>query len=62
VLGSLCVIDTKPRTFNAKDRKLLQVIADELMANIEAQGQSLPELASCTSDGPMSVCPSTSAA
>ena len=41
VLGSLCVIDTKPRTFNTKDRKLLQVIADELVAKVEAQCQSL---------------------
>jgi predicted PurR-regulated permease PerM len=37
VLGSLCVIDTKPRTFSAKDRKLLQTIADELMAKVEAE-------------------------
>ena len=37
VLGSLCVIDTKPRKFPKKDQKLLQVIADELMAKIEAE-------------------------
>jgi GAF domain-containing protein len=62
VLGSLCVIDTKARTFNPKDRKLLQVIADGLMAKIEAQEQSSPELSSGTSEKPMSVCPDASAA
>ncbi len=39
VLGSLCVIDTKPRTFSAKDCKLLQIIADELMSQVEAEPQ-----------------------
>ena len=37
VLGSLCVIDSKPRPFPKKEQKLLQVIADELMAQIEAE-------------------------
>jgi hypothetical protein len=37
VLGSLCVIDTKPRSFGPKDRKLLQIIADELMSKVEAE-------------------------
>jgi GAF domain-containing protein len=37
VLGSLCIIDSKPRQFPKKDQKLLQVIADELMAKIEAE-------------------------
>jgi len=37
VLGSLCIIDSKPRQFPKKDQKLLQVIADELMAQIEAE-------------------------
>ena len=36
VLGSLCVIDTKPRAFSSKDRKLLQIIADELMSKVES--------------------------
>lgn len=36
VLGSLCIIDSKPRQFTKKERKLLQVITDELMARIEA--------------------------
>jgi hypothetical protein len=33
VIGSLCVIDTKPRTITSREVQLLQVIADELMAN-----------------------------
>jgi GAF domain-containing protein len=37
VLGSLCVIDTKPRIFAQTEQKLLQLIADELMAKIEAR-------------------------
>ena len=37
VLGSLCVIDTKPRSFSERDRQLLQVIADELIAKVEAE-------------------------
>jgi predicted PurR-regulated permease PerM len=37
VLGSLCVIDSKPRKFSKKEQKLLQVIADELMDKIEAE-------------------------
>jgi predicted PurR-regulated permease PerM len=34
VIGSLCVIDTKPRTLSPREVKLLQVIADELMAEV----------------------------
>jgi predicted PurR-regulated permease PerM len=37
VIGSLCVIDVKPRTLSPRDIKLLQVIADELMAEIGTQ-------------------------
>jgi len=37
VLGSLCIIDTHPRAFTAKDGRLLQTIADELIAKVEAQ-------------------------
>ncbi len=37
VLGSLCVIDTKPRSFSAKDVKLLQIVAEDLMAQVELQ-------------------------
>lgn len=32
VIGSLCIMDTSPRTLQAREIKLLQVIADELMA------------------------------
>jgi GAF domain-containing protein len=32
VIGSLCVIDTRPRTISGRDIKLLQVIADGLMS------------------------------
>lgn len=34
-IGSLCVIDTKPRTISEHERALLQIIADEVMAEIE---------------------------
>jgi GAF domain-containing protein len=37
VLGSLCVVDSKLRKFSKKEQKLLQVIADELMAKIELE-------------------------
>jgi len=37
VVGSLCVIDTKPRTFSPEDKKLLQIIADELMVKVEGE-------------------------
>ncbi len=36
ILGSLCVIDTKPRTFSQEDRGKLQAMADALMARVEA--------------------------
>jgi GAF domain-containing protein len=42
VLGSLCVIDVKPRSFGPKDRKLLQLIADELMSKVEAEHRYAP--------------------
>jgi predicted PurR-regulated permease PerM len=35
VIGSLCIMDRKPRTLNSRDLKLLQVIADELMMEVE---------------------------
>jgi GAF domain-containing protein len=35
-VGSLCVIDTKPRTFSEQDCKILQKIADDLMARVES--------------------------
>ena len=34
-VGSLCVIDAKPRAFGQKDRALLQKIADDLMGKVE---------------------------
>jgi GAF domain-containing protein len=34
-IGSLCVIDTKPRTISERERALLQLIADEAMVEIE---------------------------
>jgi hypothetical protein len=37
VIGSLCVIDIKPRTLSPREVKLLQVIADELMAEFAQQ-------------------------
>src|SRR5690606_18813248 len=32
VIGTLCIIDTRPRTLQERERKLLQLVADELMA------------------------------
>jgi predicted PurR-regulated permease PerM len=37
VIGSLCVIDFKPRTLGPRELKLMQVIADELMAELAQQ-------------------------
>jgi predicted PurR-regulated permease PerM len=41
VIGSLCVLDRKPRTLSPRDMKLLQVIADELMDEIANQGEAM---------------------
>jgi predicted PurR-regulated permease PerM len=38
VIGTLCVMDYKPRALQTREIKLLQVIADELMAGLE-QGE-----------------------
>jgi GAF domain-containing protein len=35
VIGSLCVIDTKPRPFDEEDRRRLQGLADALMTRME---------------------------
>ncbi|WP_019142553.1 AI-2E family transporter [Noviherbaspirillum massiliense] len=43
VIGSLCVIDLKPRTLTPRELKLLQVVADELMAEL-AQRASAPHV------------------
>lgn len=37
VIGSLCIMDRRPRSLGGRDLKLLQVIADELMAEVEQQ-------------------------
>jgi predicted PurR-regulated permease PerM len=34
VIGSLCVLDTRPRTLGAREVKLLQALADEVMASV----------------------------
>jgi predicted PurR-regulated permease PerM len=39
VIGSLCVLDLKPRTLSPRDMKLMQVIADELMAELARQAE-----------------------
>lgn len=38
-IGSLCVIDTKPRSFSDADRSALQKLADEVMSRIEADAR-----------------------
>jgi GAF domain-containing protein len=35
VIGSVCLVDTRPRQFAERDRERLQQMADELMAQIE---------------------------
>ncbi|WP_225984744.1 AI-2E family transporter [Noviherbaspirillum aerium] len=40
VIGSLCVIDLRPRTLSPRELKLMQVIADELMVEL-AKGHKL---------------------
>ena len=35
VMGSLCVLDTQPRTISARERTLLQILADEVTSKIE---------------------------
>jgi len=39
VIGSVCLIDTRPRPFAERDRERLQQMADELMAQIEDRGK-----------------------
>jgi GAF domain-containing protein len=43
VIGSLCVIDLKPRTLSPRELKLMQVIADELMAELAKGRRSVPD-------------------
>lgn len=37
VIGTLCIMDRRPRSLGDRELKLLQVIADELMAEVEQQ-------------------------
>jgi predicted PurR-regulated permease PerM len=42
-VGSLCVLDVKPRRVTATERRLLQVVADEVMRDMQARtGASVP--------------------
>jgi GAF domain-containing protein len=45
VIGSLCVIDMKPRTLSPREVKLMQVIADELMAELARPASGADRLA-----------------
>jgi GAF domain-containing protein len=38
VIGSLCVIDTRPRKLNRRDVKFLEMIADDLMSDVGRRG------------------------
>jgi GAF domain-containing protein len=40
-IGSLCIIDHKPRTLSGREIRLLQVIADELMADLARQAEAV---------------------
>ena len=40
VLGSLCVMDDKPRDISAEDLEVLQNMADELMQHLQEQNSS----------------------
>lgn len=49
-VGTICLLDTKPRRFSEENRRLLQVIADEVVAELEtrlpqANAEAPPELA-----------------
>ena len=39
-IGSLCILDSKPRSFSEADRKVLRSIADGVMLKVEAQHDS----------------------
>ncbi len=45
VLGALCVLDTKPRQFGEHEKRLLQVMAEEVMEAIVQRAAALPETA-----------------
>jgi predicted PurR-regulated permease PerM len=40
VIGSLCVIDTRPRKLTGRDVKFLELVADELMTHIEGRDRN----------------------
>lgn len=40
-IGSLCVLDTQPRTISNRERTLLQIIANQVMSEIEKRKASL---------------------
>lgn len=42
VLGAICVLDTKPRRFGDHEKRLMQVMAEEVMEAIVLRSQSLP--------------------
>ncbi|WP_119300751.1 AI-2E family transporter [Dongia deserti] len=48
-LGSLCVIDTKPRSFGSKEQALLRRIADDLMHKVEQECEGVEETSSGSS-------------
>jgi GAF domain-containing protein len=56
-IGSLCVIDTKPRRFTARESKILLTIADDVMALVEdtVSGGSTPGAAGLNVGGPSPV-------
>lgn len=45
VLGTLCLLDTRPRTMSVRDAKLLESLADEVMAPLRARPQAAPAAA-----------------
>ena len=38
-VGSLCVLDVKPRRVTATERRLLQVVADDVMRDMQANAK-----------------------
>lgn len=51
VIGSLCVIDTRPRLLSSRELKLMQVIADELMVELASRPEVI-ETASAVDKNP----------
>ena len=41
VLGALCVLDVEPRKLTALQRRHLQILADQVVSNVELQRQAL---------------------